>query len=379
MGQVASSTKSANDEKENIKFEDIQIYKDSPEIKSYTADYRKRFDLRWHNVTESTSTIADFKLMKTIGVGTFGKVILARTMEKKGSSGDRQVQEKEDNQFTPTPVAIKVLNKKKMVKLRQVDHVINEKKVLYSLNYHGFVKLYEIFKSPEDIYLVMNFVNGGELFTYIREKRCLPFEQAKFFFTQTVLAIEHLHMLDIVYRDLKPENILIDATNGYLKLTDFGFAKRMPANGRAWTLCGTPDYLAPEIILSKGYGKGVDFWALGILLYEMLMGFTPFYGEPAPMGTYKKIVNDSCKIQISRRFKERPYVKSLITSLLQRDWTKRIGILQNGVFDIVHHEFFGGMARERDDHWMRTLRKEYKSEYVPHVVDSFDSSLFQDI
>lgn len=245
-------------------------------------------------------------------------------------------------------------------------------------------------------------------------------------------------MLDIVYRDLKPENILIDATNGYLKLTDFGFAKRMPANGRAWTLCGTPDYLAPEIILSKGYGKGVDFWALGILLYsafnfypdinfrcfarkspkltkfrqerlqkeleisdfeisdcltenfdaglkilnalyEMLMGFTPFYGEPAPMGTYKKIVNDSCKIQISRRFKERPYVKSLITSLLQRDWTKRIGILQNGVFDIVHHEFFGGMARERDDHWMRTLRKEYKSEYVPHVVDSFDSSLFQDI
>ena len=96
MGQVASSTKSANDEKENIKFEDIQIYKDSPEIKSYTADYRKRFDLRWHNVTESTSTIADFKLMKTIGVGTFGKVILARTMEKKGSSGDRQVQEKED-------------------------------------------------------------------------------------------------------------------------------------------------------------------------------------------------------------------------------------------------------------------------------------------
>ena len=114
-------------------------------------------------------------------------------------------------------------------------------------------------------------------------------------------------------------------------------------------------------------------------LYEMLMGFTPFYGEPAPMGTYKKIVNDSCKIQISRRFKERPYVKSLITSLLQRDWTKRIGILQNGVFDIVHHEFFGGMARERDDHWMRTLRKEYKSEYVPHVVDSFDSSLFQDI
>ena len=96
MGQVASSTKSANGEKENIKFEDIQIYKDSPEIKSYNADYRKRFDLRWHNVTESTSTIADFKLMKTIGVGTFGKVILARTMEKKGSSGDRQVQEKED-------------------------------------------------------------------------------------------------------------------------------------------------------------------------------------------------------------------------------------------------------------------------------------------
>lgn len=215
----------------------LQFFKENPEIKSYTFEYRKKFDLRWHNVTDSGSDISKFKLIKTIGVGTFGKVILAQTVDDE----------------SPEPVAIKVLNKKKMVKLRQVDHVVNEKKVLYSLNYSGFVKLFEFFKTNEDIYLVMNFVNGGELFTYIREQRCLPFEQARFFFTQAVLAIEHLHMLDIIYRDLKPENILIDSKNGYLKLTDFGFAKRMPPNGRAWTLCGTPDYLAPEVILSKGY------------------------------------------------------------------------------------------------------------------------------
>jgi len=344
----------------------LQFFKENPEITSYTFDYRKKFDLRWHNVTESGSDISNFKLIKTIGVGTFGKVILAQTV-------------KNNEDESPEPVAIKVLNKKKMVKLRQVDHVVNEKKVLYSLNYSGFVKLFEFFKSNEDIYLVMNFVNGGELFTYIREQRCLPFEQARFFFTQAVLAIEHLHMLDIIYRDLKPENILIDSKNGYLKLTDFGFAKRMPANGRAWTLCGTPDYLAPEIILSKGYGKGVDFWALGILLYEMLMGFTPFYGEPAPMGTYKKIVNDSCKIQISRRFKDRPYVKSLIIGLLQRDWTKRVGILQNGVFDVIQHDFFGASVEERDSYWLSVYKQDYKAEYIPEVTDNFDSSQFTEI
>ena len=109
------------------------------------------------------------------------------------------------------------------------------------------------------------------------------------------------------------------------------------------------------------------------------MGFTPFYGEPAPMGTYKKIVNDSCKIQISRRFKDRPYVKSLITGLLQRDWTKRVGILQNGVFDVVQHDFFGASSEDRNNYWSRIYTQEYKAEYIPEVVDNFDSSQFSEI
>ena len=139
--------------------------------------------------------------------------------------------------------------------------------------------------------MVLEFVRGGELFTYLRAVSMLPLELAQFYAATIVGIFEYLHGKNIIYRDLKPENLLIDEA-GYLKLTDFGFAKIVEV--RTYTLCGTPEYLAPEMLLNKGHGKPVDWWTFGILLYEMLAGIDPFADED-PMNIYQKILKGHVK------------------------------------------------------------------------------------
>ena len=155
-----------------------------------------------------------------------------------------------------------------------------------------------MYQDSKMIYFQLEYVPGGELFTLLRNMAIFPIEHAKFYASQIISILEYLHSLNIVYRDLKPENILINI-NGYLKITDFGFAKKV--RGKTYTLCGTPEYMAPEVVMNKGHSKPVDWWTLGILFYEMLVGIEPFHDEN-PMMVYQKIL--AGKIKFPKIFNE---------------------------------------------------------------------------
>jgi len=228
---------------------------------------------------------------------------------------------------------------------------------------HPFIILFDGFAQDDKfIYLSLELINGGELFTYLRGIGKFPINQTIFYFAQVVSWFEYLHSKNIIYRDLKPENILIDKF-GYLKLTDFGFAKIV--EGRTYTLCGTPEYLAPEIILNKGHGKPVDWWTTGVLLYEMLVGIDPFSDED-PMMVYQKILKG--KIKFPSSFDSN--AKSLVKHLLEIDLTKRYGNLKGGVGDIKTHRLFKGFEFDK------MLQRQITPPYVPKVKSNNDISNF---
>ncbi|OAV99125.1 AGC/PKA protein kinase [Puccinia triticina 1-1 BBBD Race 1] len=296
--------------------------------------------------TSSRYALADFDLIRTLGTGSFGRVHLSKS------------------RHNGRGYAIKVLNKKRVVGLKQVEHTNSERQMLAAVRHPFLVNLWGTFADSYNLYMVMDFVSGGELFNLLRKSQRFPDPVAKFFGAEVALALDYLHCLDIVYRDLKPENILL-GSDGHIKITDFGFAKLVP--DITWTLCGTPDYLAPEIVQSKGYNKSVDWYALGVLIFEMLAGYPPFYcEEESPMRLYEKII--AGKVRYPSYFN--PSAKDLLKSLLTSDLSKRFGNLANGSRDIFHHAWFAEVD------WERLYRKQIPAPYVPRVSSEWDASNF---
>lgn len=282
----------------------------------------------------------------TLGKGSFGHVQLVK------------------DKRTGKTYALKAVSKQQIVLTGQQGHIMSEKRVMAMLNHPFLIRLFATFKDRDRLYFLLEPSLGGELFSVLRARTFFDEDTARFYAASVVLAFEYMHARNIIYRDLKPENLLLDE-KGYLKVTDFGFAKIV--TGRTYTLCGTPDYLAPEIVAGKGHGKGVDWWTLGILIYEMLSSYPPFYDED-PMKTYAKIMHG--KISFPSHFSKEAV--DLIKKLLHHKPTKRLGVTKGSASAIKEHPFFANFD------WKALYEKRLPAPIVPKIKGPEDTSNFDD-
>uniref|UniRef100_A0A671Z2W7 Serine/threonine-protein kinase Sgk1 n=1 Tax=Sparus aurata TaxID=8175 RepID=A0A671Z2W7_SPAAU len=285
----------------------------------------------------------DFDYLKIIGKGSFGKVLLAR--------------HKESTKY----YAVKVLQKKIIMKKKEHKHIMAERSVLMKNIKHPFlVGLHYSFQTTDKLYFVLDYVNGGELFYHLQRERIFLEPRARFYAAEIASALGYLHSLHIVYRDLKPENILLDS-QGHIVLTDFGLCKEgVEANGTTTTFCGTPEYLAPEVLQKQAYDRTVDWWCLGSVLYEMLYGLPPFYSRnTAEM--YNNILHKSpvLKPNVSNSGRE------LLEGLLQKDRTQRLGV-KDDFLELKYHSFFSPI------NWEDLMAKKITPPFIPSVSGPTD-------
>jgi serine/threonine protein kinase len=298
---------------------------------------------------ERTFFLSDFDLLETLGTGTFGKVKLCKL--------------KSTGEF----FAMKILSKERIIKLHQVEHIKNEKNILYLAKECQFVtKILTHFQDEDYLYIVMEYIQGGELFSWSKYFRGMKESYVKIIVAELIVGFEYLHNKNVVYRDLKPENVLIDKT-GHVKITDFGFAKQVEKGARTYTTCGTPECLAPEVILGLGQEKAVDFWALGILTYELIHGVTPFHAE-----TTKEIYTNIIKATIPWPMKISKDLKDFIEGLLEKDPKARLGCSEHGIDEIKNNKWFKGLK------WEKVYKRTIKTPFEIEVNDPGDTKYFSE-
>lgn len=364
--------------------------------------------------------------MRTLGTGTFARVWLCRFANPRPPEQDKVF-------------ALKVLKKVDVIKLKQVEHVRNERNILAAVAGHPFITtLITSFSDETSLYLLLQYESGGELFSYLRRARRFPFNTVQFYAAEITLILSYLHDVQYVaYRDLKPENLLLDV-DGHLKLVDFGFAKYLPPSpdpaplpyatpgelsgypnghpgasdptnldpekhqlspttsnvepsyitspthgaGVTYTLCGTPEYLAPEVIRNSGHGMAVDWWALGILVYEMLIGQPPFWDQN-PMRIYEQIVAGQIRFPSSHTqytsssgHRHTLYVptraKDFILALCKTDPSQRLGHIAGGTQRVMEHYFFDGI------NWDDIYYRRRRGPIIPRVDWPGDSGNFDE-
>jgi len=298
--------------------------------------------------TELTKVgLEDFDLLKVLGKGGFGKVMLVR---RKG---------------TTDIYAMKVLKKEAVIRRNQVAHTKTETHILKQIRHPFLTRMFFAFQSEGKLYMVLNYLPGGELFYRLKREGRFSVERVRLYASEIGLGLGHLHSLDMIYRDLKPENVLLDEV-GHVCLTDFGLSKESVSTPTAArTFCGTPEYLAPEILQGIGHGKAVDWWSLGTLIFEMLTGLPPFYSRNVNH-MYEKIL----KAELRCPSYLPTDVKSLIEGLLIRDPLKRLGGGKGDIKELEEHTFFRALD------FQKVFRKEYTPIYKPTLNGATDTLQF---
>ena len=292
-------------------------------------------------------SLKDFKILKKLGKGAFGKVLLVQNEELKKY------------------YAMKILKKKFLEKNKQQFHTKTERKILEIINYPFVAQLYFAFQDSAKLYMLTEYMPGGEMYYHLHKDVYFNEERTKFYISEIILALTYLHKKNIIYRDLKPENILLDE-QGHIKLTDFGLSKIVNNinKDKTYTICGTPEYVAPEVLLGKGYNKSADWWSLGIVLYEMLCGETPFKEarDRLDINIYYKPIYQN-KLISDTAF-------DLIKKLCETNINLRLGSSDNEFEEISKHKFFNGID------WKKLENKEIKPSFIPVIRDKEDVSNF---
>lgn len=307
----------------------------------YSETMRWVLGLRYCSYDQPNMSIDSFELLSVIGRGYYGKVMLAR---------------KKDNGEL---FAIKTIQKRRLIDAQKVHTVINEKSVLMHSHHPFIVQLFYAFQTSSKFYLVLEYAPGGELFFHMQQRK-IPVEDARIYIAEIACALDYLHSQGIIYRDLKPENVLLDA-NGHAKLTDFGLAKDLQSENTS-TFCGTNEYLAPEIICHEKYGFAIDWWALGILFYEMMFGFPPFYHNNRNM-MFRRIVEEP----VSFPQKSDRKVASLIMGLLVKNPNQRYSFQM-----IKKHSLFAGID------WDDLLKQKIGPKFIPEVKEPTSTGNFDE-
>ena len=308
-----------------------------PPLKPTRSSVSHTLLIRAHS--EELQSLYRYSLMRTIGTGSFSRVRVA--VEK----------------LTNEVVAIKIISKSMVLRRNQLNHILEERKLLASLQHPFIVEFKGAFQDPYFLYFVMEFVQGGDLYGLLVQQGAIEAYDAKVYISEIFCGLAYLHSKHVVYRDLKPENILL-TSSGHIKLADLGFAKE--THEKTYTLCGTPQYLAPEMISREGHDQQCDWWAMGVLLYEMLIGTAPFDAD-SPYGLYEEIL--TAEVQFPLELPRE--VRALIGILLVKDPKKRGNERQ-----IRASAYFAGVK------WDQVEQFGLQPMYRPRVKNSFDTSCF---
>ncbi|OQR78656.1 cGMP-dependent protein kinase [Tropilaelaps mercedesae] len=341
------------------------------EVDKASTGVRQKIDNEFKNLK-----LSDLRVIATLGVGGFGRhsdssashPAMMMMMISLWMDAFAQVELVQPVNDPTKSFALKVMKKAQIVETRQQQHIMSEKQILEETNCDFVIKLYKTFKDTKYLYMMLEACLGGELWTILRDRGNFDDSTTRFYTACVLEAFDYLHSRNVIYRDLKPENMLLDH-RGYIKLVDFGFAKKLTSGRKTWTFCGTPEYVAPEVILNRGHDISADYWSLGVLMFELLTGAPPFTDSEF-MKTYNIILKGIDAIEFPRCISRN--AQALIKKLCRDNPNERLGVGGGGIADIQKHKWFEGF------NWEGLKARTLQAPLIPqiqHITDTrnFDS------